>query len=320
MWIQSPFVRTFALITASMAAGYLSHRCRWVPERAAKWLMTFVVVIGYSVIGFFAIWTTRIEMSSLWLPLFLAGQVTFLALLGIAIGRALTKDPGEVGLFGICSGMGNHGGTMGGFVAFLMFGSEGLGLANIYCLSFTPLMILVLYPIARHYSGRSGGRSLGRLMLRSLFDWRSIGLLLAAGGIVCSVSRLPPPPVIEKWKIIGIGMYVINALAYFSIGLRLRLAYARRVVKLVAALAGVRFVAGLGVCLGMLGLTMLTASPLEGVARKVVLIQAIVPMGVTNVAVANMFDMRPREASILFAANTLTYLVVILPIVLYVLG
>lgn len=320
MWIESPFVRTFTVITGSLVIGYVARRSRLVRESLARWIMTFVAVVGYSIVGFFAIWGTKIAATDLWLPLFLAGGIVAMGMIALGTGRFLTDNRKSLGLFSISSAMGNHGTTMGGFIIFLLYGAEGLGLSTIYTLSFTPMMILVLYPIARYYSGKFEGRSLGMLMLRSLFDWRSIGLVSASVAIVLSVRGVPRPKAIETYHVIAIGMYTINALAYFSIGLRLRLGYVGRVLKPLAGLAVIRFVAGPAICLGLLVLTGLTPWPLEGLRRNIVLIQAIVPMGVTNVAVANMFDLHPREASVLFVVNTLTYLVVVLPVVFWLFG
>ena len=41
---------------------------------------------------------------------------------------------------------------------------------------------------------------------------------------------------------------------------------------------------------------------------------------VTMVAICNMFGLRPREASVLFIANTVMYLVLILPLVLWLMA
>jgi hypothetical protein len=45
-------------------------------------------------------------------------------------------------------------------------------------------------------------------------------------------------------------------------------------------------------------------------------VEAFVPTAVTMVAVANMFRLRPQEASIFFVVNTLMYLAFVLPWVL----
>ena len=80
-----------------------------------------------------------------------------------------------------------------------------------------------------------------------------------------------------------------------------------------------RFLAGAAVGLGLLALTALTPWPLRWgtLPVNVCLIESFVPMAVTVVAIANMFHLKPREASLLFVANTLMYLVLVMPFVMW---
>lgn len=113
---------------------------------------------------------------------------------------------------------------------------------------------------------------------------------------------------------------MINAMAYFAIGLRLKVAHAKVAARLIVGLAGMRFMVSLGVCLCLPGLVNLMPWPLSGLRRDIILVQAFVPMAVTNVAVANMFGLHPGKASVMFVGNTLMYLVIILPLVIWWLG
>lgn len=318
-WIDNPFFRMFSVITLSMAAGWIASRRRWVPEKAAKGLMTILAVVLYPAVGALAIWQVRITQQDIWLPFLLVAHSFLMAAVALAVGRVVLSDRREIGLLALTGSAGNNGATMGGFVAYLIYGTAGLGLASIYFIAFNPVMVLLLYPIARHFSG-SGGGSMAKLMLRSVFDWRAVGILLSIAGILLSVMQVPRPQVIGRWHIVDISVYLINVAAYFSIGLRIRPRLLGRLVKLAVALAGIRFIAGLAIGMGLMGLTLLTAWPLGPMRRTVVLIQAMVPTAVTCVAVANMFDLLPRQASALFVINTLCYLLFILPLVFLVFG
>ena len=87
---------------------------------------------------------------------------------------------------------------------------------------------------------------------------------------------------------------------------------------LLPALAGMRVRVGPAGGLGLGAVTHLTPWPLTGLRRGVLLIGTCVPTAVTLVAVANMFSLRPRDASILFVVNTVMYLAIVLPVVLWV--
>jgi predicted permease len=232
----------------------------------------------------------------------------------------MARERPQIGLMGLASGAGNTGFTMGGFVIYLLLGQQALGLVSIYCLMWTPLMVLLLYPIARRYSPSERPAPLGRLILRSLFDWRSIGLPIAITGLLLRVGGVPLPQAIARWRVIDVLMYSVAATAYFSIGLRLHASHVLSAWRHIAALAGLRFGAGMLVGLGLLAVTLATPWPLDLLARKVFLIECCVPTAITMVAVCNMFGVRPREASVLFIANTMMYLVIVLPVVVLLAG
>lgn len=113
-------------------------------------------------------------------------------------------------------------------------------------------------------------------------------------------------------------MLAVICTAYFSIGLRLRFAHVRKIWRAILTHAAIRFGAGLAVGAALWGLTLLTPWPLTGQARNILLIESFVPMAVTAVAVANMFTLRPEEASVIFVVNTIAYILLVLPVILYV--
>ncbi len=308
---------TIALIVASTLAGYVARRRNLVSENVAKWGMTAVVVFGYSPVSFFTIWSIRPQLSDIWLPVLGGAQVVLMGFIGMLTGGLLGRDRRDTGLLGLTGAVGNTGFTMGGIVLFLLFGEPGLGRGSIYALMWYPMMVVVLYPIGRYFSGHHKG-SLAKLMLTSLFNWRSIGLPVALTGLALSLSGVPRPQVIKDCHIVPIIMYVVIPMAYFSIGLRLHFASIVSLRKFIAALGCLRFLIAPGLAVLMVLGTRLTAYPLAGLSRDVLLVNSCVPTAITAVAVANMFHLKPRDASMLFVTNTLTYLAIVLPVVLWI--
>lgn len=312
------FIIAAALIVLSAGAGYLARRYRLASEQLSRPLMTFVIVFGYSSVSLLAVWRLRPVAADAWLPVLGVVHVVVMIAMGLLIGRWVARERRERGLFGIASAMGNTGFTMGGFVLYVLHGEQGLALASILGLMWYPMVVLAVYPIARHYSSAPAGGSLVRLMLRSIFDWRSIGLLAVLVGLALALLQVPRPDAIAEYNLVDIMMFVVIAAAYFSIGLRLRAEFLWAARKLIISLAGMRFVLGAAVGLALAFMTYLTAWPLRGVSFDVLVIESFVPMGVTVVAVANMFGLRPRIASAMFVANTGLYLAVVLPVVLWI--
>jgi predicted permease len=319
--IAFKFLLTAGIMVAAMAAGYACRRLRWVREEAGESIMTFVGVIGYPAVGFLSVWGTPLHGSDLVLPVLAMVHTVALTFVGLGVSVWLTRDPRERGLFAVAGGLGNNGFTMGAFVLYLLRGEAGMGVANLYFLLFVLPVVLVMYPLARHYTTDPARRtSLGRLIGRSLWDWRSLGLPVTGLAIVLSLTGVPRPPQVVSWHLLEGLVYGLTPAAFFGIGLRLRGSRVLPLWRMLAGLAVVRFGLGGLLGLGLVWVAGFTPWPLVGLRREVFLVEAFVPTAVTMVAVANMFDLCPEEASVLFVGNTVMYLGLVLPVVLAVFG
>lgn len=309
------FLVTMGVIVVSMALGYAARRLGAVKERAARPVMTGVAVFGYPTIGFLSVWAIEVQPADAWLPVIGAVHLMLVTVLALLAGRWWIPDPSHRGLFALASGISNLGPTMGGFVVYLLYGETGLGRAGVYALMFTPMVVLLAYPVARHYSHEMERVPLGRLYVRSLLDWRSIGLPVVLVAILLSALRIPRPDVIGDWYVVDILMYTLLVVAYFAIGLRLHARDVWLLRRMVVGLGVLRFVISPVVGLALLAAVQLLARSMSfgSMNANVVLIESFVPTAVTVVAVANMFHLSPRSASALFVANTVAYVVGILP-------
>jgi len=317
MTITARFVAMVSVLVAATAAGYVARRRRWVSEDAARLLMTLVAVVGYPSVGFLTVWRKDLHLADAWLPALGGTEVLLLTGAGLLIAPLLVRSRARRAVFALAAGMGNMGFTMGGFVVYVLYGESGLGLVSVLTLMWTPTIVLALYPLARHYSPREPGGGLGRLIARNLADYRAVGLPVMIVAILLSRFGPPRPAFVERLGIVDVLMFLTVAMAYFSIGLRLRAGRAWAYWRLVAALAGVRFLLAPAVGLALVGLTQLTPLPLSPLARNVFLIESLIPVAITMVAISNMFHLGARVASLLFVTNTLLYLVLVLPWVLW---
>lgn len=307
-------------VMAATAAGYVCRVLGWAGDRAARRIMTFVGVFAYPIVGGLSIWGTPLHLSDIALPLSAAAHIVAMTFLSLALARFVAKDRAETGLFATAGGTGNNGFTMGAFVLYLLYGEPGMGLSNLYILLFVPTMVLLLYPIARHYSSAQPTASMRKLIVSSLFDWRSAGMPLVVLGIVLSVMGVPRPPQIVAWHVLDILVFTITPMAFFGIGVLLHFSRVQALGRMLVGLAVVRFVLGAVVGLALATVTWWTPLALRDLRWNVVVVQSFVPTSVTMVALANMFDLRPREASVLFVVNTAMYLLLVLPVVMWLFG
>ncbi len=195
-----------------------------------------------------------------------------------------------------------------------------MGLSNVYILLFMPVAVLVMFPLAQHYGSEQASGSVWSLIRSSLLDWRSIGLPIALAGIGLSVAGVPRPAEVVSLHLLDLLVYTITPLAFFAIGVRLHVSKVWPMGKMLAGLAVVRFGMGLLVGLALAGLTRFSPWPFTGLRWDVFVVQSFVPTSVTMVAIANMFNLRPNEASILFVVNTVMYITLVLPLVWLMFG
>jgi predicted permease len=319
-----PLVLKFAVMAVALvlatAAGYLCRRLRWLPESAGEGIMTFVAVFGHPSVAFLSVWGTRLQASDAVLPFMAAVHAAVMIGVCLAGARWVTPNRQEQGLFALAGGVGNNGFTMGAFVLYLLYGEPGLGLGNIYILLFMPFVVLVMYPLGRYYASAQPNQSLGSLMVRSLLDWRSLGLPAIGVAIGLSALGVPRPAAVAEWQVVDVLVYTVTPLAFFGIGLRLHFSRVLPLWRMLLWLGLVRFGLGALTGVGLAALTWLTPWPIRDLRWNVYVIEAFVPTSVTMVAVANMFGLRAREASVLFVVNTLCYLVLVLPVLLRLFG
>lgn len=303
-----------------MAAGYAARKLRLLGERTARVVMTIVMVGGYSSVQLLAVWNAKLSASLVLLPILGGVNIALMSLVGIGVARAFTRDRAEIGIFSVASGAPNTGVTMGGLVLLALYGDRGLELMSIYCIMWMPVIICVMYPIARHYSPNHGGGSLGKLMLRSIFDWRSIGLPMACVGLVLNLVGIARPQAVTDLHLVGFFMIATMSLAYFAIGLRVSFRGAAKVRRMLAGLVLTRFVVSGLLAAGMAWLVTRIGLPFGVELRNVLVIESIMPAAVATVAVANMFELHPARASTLFVINTLMFLGLVLPAIYWIFG
>ena len=312
------FVLSFLLIIVSTISGYLTRTRLGIKEQSAKVIMTVVAVAGYPIVGFMAIWGTPLQWADVWLPFLGATQATLMAFIALTIGRKLFPDRAERGVVGISCGIGNHGVTMAGFAVYLVFGRIGLGLNMIYTLYTFFALVLLSYTIAQHYSSEAKSRSIAKLMIGNLLHWRATGLYACLTAIFLTIAGFAPPQQIHTWNLLNSAIYLVIAGAYFSIGLQLHIPHIAKMKRAIICVIGIRQGVGLLIGLSLAGLTMCSPWPLEGLSLKVFLLQSSVPAGVLGVAVANMFSIKPREASAIFVVSSILYLAIGMPLVLWI--
>ena len=330
-WLDDPVAKKLVgytgLILISLLAGYACRKASLLGERTSRALMTLIAVFGYALIQLFALWGLELRMELLFLPILGGINVLIMFGVGMLLARKISDDPSERGIFVISSGLTNTGVTLGGLIliAFFAQGSEGiervLGWMSMYCIMSMPIVIGIMYPLCRHYSPtfKDSGQKLGKLMLASVLNWRSIGMATAIGGLILNwtFGHESRPAFVSTYRVIDWIVYSTIIMAFFAIGLRTSLRHSRHILRLILVTALMRFIISGLVAIGLIALTLLLF-PLSQFIVNVILIESVMPVAVTMVAGVNMFRLDTKVASTLFVVNTLMFLALVLPVLYFI--
>lgn len=209
----------------------------------------------------------------------------------------------------------NQGYTMGGLVCYLLFGAIGLGLSRIYVAFWPPLVVLVLFPLANSYSGRSGKKSMGPVIFEGIWHVRSLSMVGLGMGIAFSLLKVPYPRWIETYYLLKILVIAGTFVSFGVVGLSLHPDHIGKYGRLYLSQGFVKFIIAPLVSLVVVVLLGFRARELPG---AVAVIQGFMPTAVNSVLIGNLFGLNTRMASALFVVNTVIFLVLVLPILAFV--
>lgn len=211
--------------------------------------------------------------------------------------------PGDAAVFGLQSGMGNVGYTLGGSLAFALWGVQGLAVEQMYCLMWPFFAFLFCFPLARHYGQRAAGEAAGesglhyagRILLRSLTDLRSLPLYTLAMGLALNMRGVAPPAAIQRWHVID-ALMVIGIVAQFGgVGMTVVARQLPVFWKKAIGTAALKFLVSPA-------LTLVLAVPmgLAGMPLEVCLLLAAMPSALYSVLIANLFHLNKDLANATF--------------------
>ncbi|MBL7139370.1 MAG: AEC family transporter [Planctomycetes bacterium] len=300
---QIRFIAYMGCIVAAMAGGYVARRTGLAKPGWARPVMSAAIIGCDAPIAGLAVWHLTIR-EGIWKVPVLGGMVAVATcLVGLAVARARRMPPGDAAVFGLQSGMGNVGYTLGGSLAFALWGVQGLAVEQMYCLMWPFFAFLFCFPLARHYGQRAAGEAAGesglhyagRILLRSLTDLRSLPLYTAALGLTLNLRAVAPPAAIQRWHVLD-ALMVIGIVAQFG-GVGMTVVARRLPVfwKKAMGTAALKFLVS-----PALTLVLALAMGLTGMPLEVCLLLAVMPSALYSVLIANLFHLNKDLANATF--------------------
>jgi predicted permease len=295
-----------AMLLGGLVLGYAARKTGLLAERRARPMHLVNIVAFQTNVAWLTMWGVVWHWDLIRLPI--VGLILSLAMtmLGLVLGRLHRFEGRDRATFALCCGMSNLGTTGGLLVIYVILDLEAVKLGNVFLLYWSFYTFLFCFPLARHFGAETRVGVL-RLIAGSVMDVRTLPLAAMLLGLGLGVWG-PTQPAVCK-SILPVLILVSGFLAMFAIGVTLHLSKVREFLHAYLTQAAVKFVLSPLVAAGLV-----LAFALHGPDAKVVLIDASMSQAFYSVMIANIFGLNVHLANSMFLVNTLTFLLVVFPV------
>lgn len=210
----------------------------------------------------------------------------------------------------------NIGYTLGGFIAFVLYGEVGFSLTILYCLYFRPYFYTIGFYVGENYSAKERVKIKDNLKKVFTEGIRLFPLLGIAGGIILNLLSVPRPDFIG---LLNKFLIPISTFGYmFAIGITLKFSLIKRFKAPLFSMSFIKFIwsplAGLALAY-LLGYHTL----MDGLPLKIVLIEASMPAAITSLLIPALFNLDQDISNSCWLFTTLL-IIPLLPILLWILS
>ena len=304
-----PYLKLLGWALIPLALGILLRRCG-APRTASRHLFTFALFGCQMPIVLMAVWVAKTSEGAEYMPfLTLAG---WLLTTGVAWLASLwmRHAPPQRGAFIVCICLSNHGYTLLGLIAMVLFGDDGIAQATYAWIFIVPFMVFVCFPIGRYYGEGQGRMPLGRLILKTLTDPKSLPIVAMLAGIALNLTGVERP----DWcaPVVRVLVYAGTVVTGLAIGLLVRASSLGRFFRENAFSFAYRSTVYPLMFLGMavwVGLDVMNTS--------ILVLFGLVPSALFASLIADLFELDTDLTSSVFVVSTLLFVLIVLP--LYVL-
>ena len=310
MNILDLYTKLLVLVVLPLVGGMAFSRKKWSNPLASR-LFALALYFFQTSVAFLAVWNAQLFNNSWSLPFIaLAGWMMSLviALAARPLFRHGQKQRGAF-LFTVC--LSNHGYTLLGIVALMVFGEAGLAQATYAQLLIVPFLILICFPIARHFGSEGEGLNIGQMLKSNLLDKRNLPLLAMLAGLALNVSGIERPPELTGW--IRPLVYLGTVISGIAVGLLFNpshvLAYKRENIFSVVYRSTFYpfFFFGAARLFGL--------NPLD---TFVLILFGIVPSAIYSNLIADFFKLDKGLANSVYIISTALFLIAGLPVYLFI--
>jgi len=309
-------VSMLVVLVGGLVAGFLAGSRFGVPEHFAKKIMTAVMVCFNWLIALLAIWPLQLSEQLIWLPIVGIALVSIITILSTVFFYFLKHDRKTRLTLILAAGLSNTGYTGGAFVCYVLFGMDGLAMANIYLLLSVPAFYLFYLPYLKVHELRAKDRT-AALKLDFLLDFRMLVIPAVIAAIILNLAGVKQPVFITKFYIIDILVCVASSLSFFAIGLRVKLSRLKNYINLYFLISAIKFILTPALAILIIALLTLAGQNLNSTVQKVIIILSATPSAVLMVTMSNVFDLDGPLASALWVVTMAFFVAVVVPVLFF---
>jgi malate permease and related proteins len=308
----------FAVLFVGLVAGYLTATRLGLIEQSAKKIMTVVMIFFDGPIVLFVIWQMHLACQLIWMPVIGFCLLVIISFLSAKIFSSLNLEPKARLTMSLAGGLSNLGYTGGAFVCYVLLGTQALALANIYLLLWLPAVYLIFFPMLKSYELKANNPNIEfKFKLSDFMDLRFLALFASILALMLNFANVTEPVFIAKSHIIDILIYTASLLAFFAIGIRVKLSQFGNYINLYFVLAAVKFILTPAIAFLIIWLLAMAGQNLDSLFKKVIMIMAVAPTAVMMVTMSNVFDLDGRLASALWVVNTAIFIFLVVPVLFF---
>lgn len=309
-------VSMLIILVGGLISGYFATNRFAVTEHWAKKIMTIVMVFFNWQIALLVIWQMQLSRQLIWMPIICIASMLLITALSAAIFSFLRLDRRSKLTLILAGGLSNMGYTGGAFVCYAFFGTTGLALANIYPMFWSPVVCLIFFPLLKINELHTKGSKI-KFSLTELLDARFLVIPAVIAAVFLNLTGVKPLAFVTKFYIIDILVYAASALAFFAIGLRVKVSHLKKHISLYFPLAAVKYILTPAVTAIMIWLLALAGQDLTDLVQKVIIILSATPSAVLMVTMSNVFDLDGPLASALWVVTMAVFAIVVVPVLFF---
>jgi hypothetical protein len=320
--VENNFYQLIYILTVlflPLLLGYIIKRryAFFEPRKASKIIIIFITKAITPFIVMFSFWALDLSNASIFTLPLLGVVITTLALVPAGFFAKLHNfSHRQTGSYLAAAMFSNIGYTLGGFIAFVLYGEIGFGLTVLFCLYFKPYYYTIGFYIAENYSSRENVRVRDNFKKIFTEGIRLFPLLGLGLGVALNLFGINRP---DYFGTLNSVLIPVTTFFYMlAIGFTMNFKAVRRFKLPVLSMSFIKFI--WTPVIGILFAYLLNYhNVMGGLPFKIVVIESFMPTAIASLVLPVLFDLDQDLANSCWIFTTL-FLIALLPVILFILS